>query len=159
MWDVSVLFLCTIYSKQWCFAGIGKVNIPLRNAAIALFLHVVVLAPLLYFTDLDLYALVLATMFYAFLMCLLNNLSVRKYLGYRQEMKKTFIIPVICSAIMGILCYIFYQGIYLILSGVLGSFIHLRILVFICLMISVVFAVIVYFVLELKLKGITEAEL
>ena len=139
--------------------GIGKVNIPLRNAAIALFLHVVVLAPLLYFTDLDLYALVLATMFYAFLMCLLNNLSVRKYLGYRQEMKKTFIIPVICSAIMGILCYIFYQGIYLILSGVLGSFIHLRILVFICLMISVVFAVIVYFVLELKLKGITEAEL
>ena len=57
--------------------GIGKVNIPLRNAAIALFLHVVVLAPLLYFTDLDLYALVLATMFYAFLMCLLNNLSVR----------------------------------------------------------------------------------
>lgn len=74
-----------------------------------------------YFTDLDLYALVLATMFYAPYV-LLNNLSVRKYLGYRQEMKKTFIIPVICSAIMGILCYIFYQGIYLILSGSTGKF-------------------------------------
>lgn len=156
---ISIIFYALSTVSNGVLQGIGKVNIPLRNAAIALFLHVVVLAPLLYFTDLDLYALVLATMFYAFLMCLLNNLSVRKYLGYRQEMKKTFIIPVICSAIMGILCYIFYQGIYLILSGVLGSFIHLRILVFICLMISVVFAVIVYFVLELKLKGITEAEL
>ena len=92
---ISIIFYALSTVSNGVLQGIGKVNIPLRNAAIALFLHVVVLAPLLYFTDLDLYALVLATMFYAFLMCLLNNLSVRKYLGYRQEMKKTFIIPVI----------------------------------------------------------------
>ena len=59
---------------------------------------------------------------------------------------------------MGILCYVFIRNL-LDLSGIFGSFIHLRILVFICLMISVGFAVIVYFVLVLKLKGITEAEL
>ena len=53
-------------------------------------------------------------------MCLLNNLSVRKYLGYHQEMKRTFMIPLLSSVIMGILCYVFYQGIYLILSGIFG---------------------------------------
>ena len=55
---------------------------------------------------------------------------------------------------------IFIKGIYFdLIRKLFGSFIHLRILVFICLMISVGFAVIVYFVLVLKLKGITEAEL
>lgn len=156
---ISIIFYALSTVSNGVLQGIGKVNIPLRNAAISLVLHVALLTPLLCFTDLNLYALVFATMFYAFLMCLLNNLSVRKYLGYHQEMKKTFIIPLISSVIMGVLCYVFYQGIYLILSGILGSFIHLRILVFICLMISVGFAVIVYFVLELKLKGLTEKEL
>ena len=127
---ISIIFYALSTVSNGVLQGIGKVNIPLRNA-----------------------------MFYAFLMCLLNNLSVRKYLGYHQEMKRTFMIPLLSSVIMGILCYVFYQGIYLILSGIFGSFIHLRILVFICLMISVGFAVIVYFVLVLKLKGITEAEL
>jgi len=156
---ISIIFYALSTVSNGVLQGIGKVNIPLRNAAVSLVLHVVLLTPLLYFTNLNLYALVFATMFYAFLMCLLNNLSVRKYLGYHQEMKRTFMIPLLSSVIMGILCYVFYQGIYLILSGIFGSFIHLRILVFICLMISVGFAVIVYFVLVLKLKGITEAEL
>ena len=131
---ISIIFYALSTVSNGVLQGIGKVNIPLRNAAVSLVLHV-------------------------FLMCLLNNLSVRKYLGYHQEMKRTFMIPLLSSVIMGILCYVFYQGIYLILSGIFGSFIHLRILVFICLMISVGFAVIVYFVLVLKLKGITEAEL
>ena len=144
---ISIIFYALSTVSNGVLQGIGKVNIPLRNAAVSLVLHVVLLTPLLYFTNLNLYALVFATMFYAFLMCLLNNLSVRKYLGYHQEMKRTFMIPLLSSVIMGILCYVFYQGIYLILSGIFGSFIHLRILVFICLMISVGFAVIVYFVL------------
>ena len=125
---ISIIFYALSTVSNGVLQGIGKVNIPLRNAAVSLVLHVVLLTPLLYFTNLNLYALVFATMFYAFLMCLLNNLSVRKYLGYHQEMKRTFMIPLLSSVIMGILCYVFYQGIYLILSGIFGSFIHLRIL-------------------------------
>ena len=75
--SIGVVFLSTVQTLTGVLQGIGKVNIPLRNAAVSLVLHVVLLTPLLYFTNLNLYALVFATMFYAFLMCLLNNLSVR----------------------------------------------------------------------------------
>lgn len=156
---LSVVFYAMSTVSNGVLQGIGKVNIPLRNAAISLVLHVIVLTPLLLFTNLDLYALVFATMFYAFLMCLLNNLSVRKYLGYRQEMKRTFLIPFLCAAVMGVLCYVFYQGLIFICTGILGGFIPYRVLVLVCLMVSVAFAVAVYFVLELKLKGIKAKEL
>lgn len=49
---ISIIFYALSTVSNGVLQGIGKVNIPLRNAAIALFLHVVVLAPLLYFTDL-----------------------------------------------------------------------------------------------------------
>lgn len=97
---ISIIFYALSTVSNGVLQGIGKVNIPLRNAAVSLVLHVVLLTPLLYFTNLNLYALVFATMFYAFLMCLLNNLSVRKYLGYHQEMKRTFMIPLLSSVIM-----------------------------------------------------------
>lgn len=156
---ISVVFYCLSTVTNGVLQGIGKVNVPLRNAALSLFIHVLVLAGLLYFTNMDLLALIFATMFYAFLMCLLNSISVRKYLGYRQEVRKTFVIPAIAAAGMGVLCYIFYQGLYFILGGALGAVLPVRLLVFVCLMVSIAFAVLVYFVLLLKLKGVSEQEL
>ncbi len=156
---ISVVFYCLSTVTNGVLQGIGKVNVPLRNAALSLFIHVLVLAGLLYFTNMDLLALIFATMLYAFLMCLLNSISVRKYLGYRQEVRKTFVIPAIAAAGMGVLCYIFYQGLYFILGGALGAVLPVRLLVFVCLMVSIAFAVLVYFVLLLKLKGVSEQEL
>lgn len=156
---ISVVFYSLSTITNGVLQGIGKVNVPLRNAALSLFIHVLVLAGLLYFTNMDLLALIFATMLYAFLMCLLNSISVRKYLGYRQEVRKTFVIPAIAAAGMGVLCYIFYQGLYFILGGALGAVLPVRLLVFVCLMVSIAFAVLVYFVLLLKLKGVSEQEL
>lgn len=156
---ISVVFYSLSTITNGVLQGIGKVNVPLRNAALSLFIHVLVLAGLLYFTNMDLLALIFTTMLYAFLMCLLNSISVRKYLGYRQEVRKTFVIPAIAAAGMGVLCYIFYQGLYFILGGALGAVLPVRLLVFVCLMVSIAFAVLVYFVLLLKLKGVSEQEL
>ncbi len=156
---VSVIFYCLSTISNGILQGIGKVNIPLRNAAVALVLHLIILTPLLYFTNLQLYGMVIATMSYSFMMCIFNSISVRKYLGYRQEIRKTFVIPVISAVIMGIVGYIFYQGMYLILSTVFGGFLPIRLNVLTAMMISVLFCVGIYFVAELKLGGVTEEEL
>lgn len=156
---ISVVFYSLSTITNGVLQGIGKVNIPLRNAAISLVLHVLFLMGLLYFTDMDLLALILATMFYAFMMCILNSISVKKYLGYQQEMKKTFLIPILAALGMGVLCYVFYQGIYLILGGLLGALLPIRVLVFVCLIVAVLFAVAVYFILLIKLRGVSEEEL
>lgn len=156
---ISVVFYCLSTVTNGVLQGIGKVNVPLRNAAVSLLIHVVVLAGLLYFTNMDLTALVFATMLYAFLMCLFNSISVKKYLGYRQELRKTFLIPFISAVGMGVLCYIFYQGLYFLLQMLFGAILPLRIVVFVCMMVSIGFAVIVYFALLIKLRGVSEAEL
>ena len=156
---ISVVFYCLSTVTNGVLQGIGKVNVPLRNAAVSLLLHVLLLAGLLYFTNMDLLALVFATMFYAFFMCVLNSISVRRYLGYRQEVRKTFVIPAVSAVGMGVLCYIFYQGLYMIVGGALGALLPLRLLVLVCLLVSIVFAVVVYFALLIKLKGVSEEEL
>lgn len=156
---ISVVFYSLSTVTNGVLQGIGKVNVPLRNAAVSLLLHVLLLAGLLYFTNMDLLALVFATMFYAFFMCVLNSISVRRYLGYRQEVRKTFVIPAVSAVGMGVLCYIFYQGLYMIVGGALGALLPLRLLVLVCLLVSIAFAVLVYFALLIKLGGVSEEEL
>ncbi len=156
---ISVIFYSFSTVSNGVLQGIGKVNIPLRNAACALLIHIAALVPLLYFTDLNLYALVFATMIYSFLMCLFNNLSVYKYLGYRQEYKKAFFMPAVSAVVMGVFCYIFYEGIYFIVSSIFGFLLPIRVMILICILIAVAFAVAVYFVISVKIKAVTEEEL
>ena len=156
---VSILFYSLSTVSNGVLQGIGKVNVPLRNSALSLVAHIAVLTPLLFFTNLNLYALVFATMFYAFVMCLLNSIAVRKYLGYRQEWKKTFVLPIISSLIMGAFCYVFYTGINEILMMILAQYIPIRVIIMLSIALTVMFGAMVYFVLELKLKAVNEEEL
>ncbi|MBQ9155687.1 MAG: polysaccharide biosynthesis protein [Eubacterium sp.] len=156
---ISVVFYCLSTISNGILQGIGKVNIPLRNAAVALVLHLIVLTPLLFFTNLQLYAMVIATMAYSLMMCIFNSISVKRYLGYSQEIRKTFVIPAVAALIMGILGYVFYQGIIFILGSLLYSFLPIRLVVLTAMLIAVIFSVAVYFVVELKLGGVGEEEL
>lgn len=156
---ICVVFYCLSTISNGILQGIGKVNIPLRNAAVALVLHLVILAPLLMFTNLQLYAMVIGMMAYSFMMCLFNSTSVRKYLGYRQEVRKTFVIPAISAVIMGVVGYVFYQGIELILMTIFGAFLPIRLIILVALAIAIVFCVVLYFVFVLKLGGVNAEEL
>ena len=86
------------------------------NAAVALVAQTAALVLLLLFTDMGLYSLVIATVLYSFLMCILNGISVKKELGYRQEVVKTFCIPFWASVIMGGAAFGVYHGLYRLLS-------------------------------------------
>lgn len=145
---VSVVFYSLSTLTNAVLQGIGKVNIPVKNAAISLLIHLGVLVPLLYFTEWDLYVLVLANITYSLVMCILNGFSVRKHLNYKQEMKKTFAIPLLSSAIMGAVTWLSYFGTFILTSSNIIS-----------LCISIPASCLVYFVAMIKLKGITEEDL
>ena len=81
-------------------------------------------------------------------MCLLNQLALKHYIGYKQEVRQTFIIPAIASAIMGVAAYIVYKGIYFVL--------HINA---IATLVAIFIAVCVYAVALLLLGGLTEEEL
>lgn len=128
--------------------GIDKMRTPIINSAIALTIHTVFIVILLRFCDMNIYAILYSNILFGFLMCLLNQLALKHYIGYEQEAKMTFIIPGIASAIMGAITYFVYKGVYFV--------IHINA---IATLISIVAAVCVYAVTLLLLGGLKEDEL
>ena len=154
--SVSIIFYSLSTLTNTVLQGIGKVKVPVHNATIALFIQTLAVSVLLYFTELDLYAMVIAMLIYSGSMCVLNQLSIRKYLGYEQEMFRTFITPFIASVFMGAAAFGTYKGISALLSaGEYPSMLKNALALFPAVLVGGL----VYFVLEIVLKGITEEEL
>lgn len=145
---VTVILYCLSTLTNAVLQGIGKVNTPVIHSAIALVLQAAGLILLLWFTDLNLYALACANIIYSFVMCVLNQISVRKHLGYRQEVVRTFIIPFIASLVMGAAAYGIYHGLYILLP-----------VSRVALLIAIGIGAMVYFALILLMGGVTEKEL
>lgn len=145
---VSVIFYALSTLSGAVLQGIGKVNAPVIHASIALFVQTGVLIFALLFTDMGVYAMAAAIVLYAFLMCILNGMSMRKHLGYRQEWDKTFVRPTLASLVMGGAVFGIYQGIYSLCAVNL-----------LALLLAVVTGVILYFVLCVKWKMVGAADL
>ena len=90
--------------------GTNLINRPVKNAAISLVIHFIVLYILLFAFKSNVIGLVFGNMVFALSMCILNARSIRKNLYYRQEVIKTFLMPFICAGIMGIAVYMAYAG-------------------------------------------------
>ncbi|MDE6064671.1 MAG: polysaccharide biosynthesis protein, partial [Lachnospiraceae bacterium] len=154
--SASVVFYSLSTLTNSVLQGIGRVKTPVRNAAVALGIQTAVLVPMLLFTDMDLYALVIAMLVYSGTMCILNQLSIRKYMDYEQETFRTFTTPFVAAAFMGAAAYGTYRGIgWLLKCEEYPS----RLQNILELFPAVIVGGIVYFVLEIVLKGISEAEL
>ena len=128
--------------------GIGKPNIPMIHAAIALGADVIVMALLLLLTDLGVYAIVRSMVVYAVVMCLLNERAMKKYMRHKNPWKKAYLYPLIASVPMGLVAGGVYYGLYFLVPS--NS---------LCLCVSVVLAVIVYFVVYLFVSRPSKEEL
>ena len=148
MLALSVVLYALSTLNSSILQGVGKVNAPIYNAAIALLVQTAVTVPLLLFTELGIYALAIASTVFSGTMCLLNQRSVRKAIGYRQEMLKSFVVPGFAAALMGMAAWAVYEGFLLLVKSP-------RIAVFP----AVIVGAAVYFVLILLFRGLTESEL
>ena len=128
--------------------AIGKPNLPMIHAAISLGADMIAMILLLYFTDLGIYSVVIAMIIYAIVMCVLNELSVRKYLGYRNPWMKAYVIPLAASVPMAAAAAGVYYGMYhLVHSNVIS------------LGIAVIIAAMVYFICYLILSKPSEEDM
>ena len=150
MWvgAIAVVFYSLSTLTNGLLQGIDQLKIPVKNAAIALVAHIILLVVLMLFFRLNIYAVVIANAFFAFLVCVLNAIALQRHAGYKQEFQKTFIVPAISSAIMGVIAY----GVYALCKFLFKND-------FVSIILSILVAVIAYFVILLLLKGLTEEEL
>ena len=144
----AVIFYSLSTLSNGILQGIGKVNLPVRNAAIALAAQTGLLVALLAFTDMDLYALVICLLVYSFLMCILNSLSVRMSIGVKENIKTMFVFPAIAAALMGVCAKGVYMGMNMLISSNV-----------ICLIPSMIIAVAVYFIAILKIGAVGREQL
>lgn len=145
---ITVVFYSLSTLSNGILQGIGQVKLPVRNAAIALAVQTVLLVVLLMFTELDLYALVICLIVYSFMMCVLNSISVRHCIGVGENFKTMFLMPAIAAAIMGAAAKGTYMGMQLFVSSNI-----------ICLVPSLLVAVIVYLVAALMIGAVGREQL
>ena len=143
----AVVFYSLSTLSNGVLQGIDKMRVPVRNAAIALVLHLGVLYLTISVLDLKLIGVVISCVAFALIMCILNWLSIAKHLHYHQEIIRTFIIPLIAAAIMGVIIWV----VNLVLCKVLSELISL--------VITIAIGVVIYFVVLLLLKGVRENEI
>lgn len=128
--------------------AIGKPKIPMITAAIALVVDVIAVLLLLFFTDLGVYSLLVATVVYSVVICVLNDLAMKKYLRYKNPWKKAYLYPLIASIPMGVVAGGVYYGLYYLIPSN-----------FICLCAAIVLAVVVFLVVYLAVSKPTQKEL
>ncbi|MFW6677841.1 putative polysaccharide biosynthesis protein [Lacrimispora sp. AGF001] len=144
----AVVFFSLSTVTNAVLQGINHMKTPLRNAIISLILHVGILWVMLYPLKMGIYGVLYSNILFALTMCLLNGFSIRRYLNYRQEIKKTFFLPTLAAGIMGAVCY----GVYFLVHAVSKHNI-------LGVLAAVAVAVIVYGVLLLKFQCVDESEL
>lgn len=145
---VSIVFYSLSTLSNAILQGINRMKKPVTNAVIALVAHIIVLVALMLALNWNIYAVVAANAFFSFLMCIMNSLAIRKYIRYRQEIVKTFLIPIFSSAVMGGVVY----GVYYLLMKAMNRNA-------VATVVSIVAGVLVYGILLLLLRGLDENDL
>lgn len=146
--STCIIFYALSTVTSGVLQSIDKMSLPVIHSMVSLGIHVVLLFVLLRFTSLGAYGLVVGNVTYPLVVCYLNGNSVRKYLGFKQEVTKTFCIPFLSSVGMGILTYLTYQLFFMLTHRI-----------YIAIFPAVAVAVFSYFVMVLKLQGLTREEL
>ena len=146
--SLAVVFYSVSTVTNAILQGIDKMRLPIFHAVISLVLHLIALEIMALGFHMGIYSMVFSNILFALFMVLMNARSIRKLLGYRQEMKKTVIIPVIASAVMGIFAFGSYQLAHLaVKSNAIST------------LFAMMIAVVVYGVLLIKLGALSAAEL
>lgn len=145
--SISVVFYSLSTLSNGVLQGIDQMRIPVRNAAIALVLHLGVLYVTLAVFDWRLYGVVFSCIIFALLMCGLNWLSIKKHLHYKQEIKRTFVIPLIASGVMALFIWLLN----FLLSKAVSNIVSVLVSIFI--------GACIYFVVLVLLRGVKESEI
>lgn len=146
--SVAIVFFAYSTMTNGILQGIGKLRTPVIHAAVSLVIHIGLLYFMLYVLQLSVYAMVIGNVSFAFIVCILNWISIQSAVGYHQEIKTTFILPAVSAVIMGIVTFFSYKGVYYLSSSMLVSTI-----------VAMLLAIGSYFVLLFLLHTLTKEEL
>lgn len=147
--SVCVIFYALSTISNAVLQGISHMKLPVIHSAIALVIHCIIVAAILYvYPKANVYALMIGNILFPLIVCILNWISVKKHLNYEQEIIRTFLIPLGSSVIMGFTAYL--------TSWVVISITHSNA---IATLVAIFVAIIIYFIAMVLFRGIKKEEL
>lgn len=155
--SITVVFYSISTITNAALQSIGRMSMPLVSAGIALIVQTAALCMILVTTNADIYALVIVSVLYSFMIFIVNELFLKKYLGIRRDLKILFIRPLLCAAVMGAAAWMVYHAVCLLVSAAglhRAYFVNLA-----GAAAGLLIAVIVYFFLLIKSRTMTEENL
>lgn len=145
--SISIIFYSLATVSNAILQGVNRMRQPVYHALIALAAHVGMLLALMLAFDMNIYAVVLANTFFSLVICVLNARAISKNLRCKQEIARTFVIPLLSAAIMGGAVYGTYYALHPLAGNAVAT------------LTSIALGVIIYFVLMILLRGLTERDL
>ena len=153
--SVTVIFLSVGTITNAILQAIGKMNMPIVSASVALIIQTAALAFFLRFTDWGIYAMVFVSVLYAAIIFALNELFLRRYLGLRFDAVRVYWKPIFSALVMGAAVFLVYRGVFFLASHFCGQYFAN----FIATMPSIAVAVPVYFFLLIRLRSFTQEDI
>lgn len=143
---ITVIFYCLSTVTNAILQGINKMKTPVKHGAISLVIHLIGLYIMLVFFKWEIYAVVAGNIIFSLSMCILNARALKQAVRYQQEIKRTFLIPLGASAIMGVITFTTYFLIKIALPDAMATILALA------------FAVLVYGICLLRFGALTADE-
>lgn len=145
---LAVVFFSLSTVTNSVLQGIDLMRKSVTHSAISLAIHAVLVYIMLKYLNLGVYGLVIGNVTFALVVCVLNWFAIGRALRYRQEIRTTFLLPLAASAVMGTAAFAIYTGIHTVTDSNTLS-----------LLVTVPIAMVIYGVLIILLKAVTEDEL
>lgn len=143
---ITVVFYCMSTVTNAILQGVNKMTTPVKHGAISLVLHLIGLYIMLVFFKWGIFAVVAGNIIFSLSMCILNAMALKKATKYKQEIERTFVVPLEAAAIMGVVILVLRLLVGLVLPKALMTLVVLM------------FAVVVYGISLIKLGGLTSDE-
>ena len=145
---LSIITLAIMRTFSTSLQGIGKMMLPVWNLFIGAMVKAVVSYILLGIPAININGAAFGSVIAYVTAGILNYRALRRYANVTLDMKSVFIKPLIAALIMGAATFASYKLIYIVTSSNALS-----------TMVSIIIAVLVYFVTVFKLKAVTKDEI
>lgn len=153
---LAVLFFAYATISNGILHGLGRMFTTVRNALIALAVHLIVLVLSLWVMGWNITGVVFSYTVFGFMVSVLNYFSIVEASNFRGSFMKTYLLPLAASLVMGMCVFIIN---FLITKGV-GAVIHHETIVrMLSVCVSIVAGVLVYFVAAIVFHAVDESDL
>jgi len=145
--SLMIIFYALSTLSTGILQGLGRMRQPLIHCCIALVVHLIALYILLTTFRLNIYSVVIANIIFALIICVMNAVSIARFLNYRQEIYRTFVVPAVVSVIMAAAAYLVYMAAHTFFGNTVSTFI------------AVLAGVLVYGIGMVSFHGVTQEEI